>query len=392
MVVLLPTTTYRATDFLAAARSLGVDVVIASDHLSPTADTGGVRAIEVPFDDPERAAELLTTLDDRGPVDGIIPVDDQGVLIAAYAAEKLGLAHNPPDAAERTRDKRALRDALAAAEVPQPRFAEITDLDDLPDLGYPCVVKPAALSASQGVIRADNEADARAAARRADAIACGGPLLVEEYVPGFEVAVEGLLRNGELEVLAVFDKPDPLVGPYFEETIYVTPSRYAPAVLTQVEQLTQRAARALDLREGPVHAELRIDGRQVRVIDVAARSIGGLCARALRFGAGISLEEVIVRHAVGLPLDGLTREDAASGVMMIPIPRSGTLRSVGGQDDARAVPGIVGLEISIGPGRPVVALPEGNRYLGFLFARGDTPAAVEHALRTAHARLAIAID
>jgi len=392
VVFLLPTTTYRATDFLAAARGLGVDVVIASDHLSPTADTGGVRAIEVPFDDPERAAELLTNLDDRGPVDGIIPVDDQGVMIAAYAAEKLGLAHNPPDAAERTRDKRALRDALAAAEVPQPRFAEITDLDDLPDVGYPCVVKPAALSASQGVIRADNEADAQAAARRADAIACGGPLLVEEYVPGFEVAVEGLLRDGELEVLAVFDKPDPLVGPYFEETIYVTPSRYAPAVLTQVEQLTQRAARALGLREGPVHAELRIDGRRVRVIDVAARSIGGLCARALRFGAGISLEEVIVRHAVGLPLDGLTREDAASGVMMIPIPRSGTLRAVGGQDEARAVRGIVGLEISIGPGRPVVALPEGNRYLGFLFARGDTPAAVEHALRTAHARLAIAID
>jgi biotin carboxylase len=392
VVLLLPTTTYRATDFLAAARALGVEVVIASDQLSPTADTGGVRAVEVPFDDPERAAELLTNLDDRGPVDGIVPVDDQGVMIAAHAAAKLGLAHNPPDAAARTRDKRALRDALAGAEVPQPRYAEITDLDQLPDVGYPCVVKPATLSASQGVIRADDEAAAVAAAHRADAIACGGPLLVEEYVPGFEVAVEGLLRDGELEVLAVFDKPDPLVGPYFEETIYVTPSRFAPAVLAQVEQLTQRAARALGLREGPVHAELRIDGRHLRVIDVAARSIGGLCARALRFGAGISLEEVIVRHAVGLPLDDLEREDAASGVMMIPIPRSGTLRSVGGQDEARAVAGIVGLEISIGPGRPVVALPEGDRYLGFLFARADSPAAVEQALRTAHSRLAIAID
>jgi biotin carboxylase len=392
VVLLLPTTTYRATDFLAAARALGVEVVIASDHLSPTADTGGVRAVEVPFDDPERAAEILTNLDDRGPVDGIVPVDDQGVMIAAQTAEKLGLAHNPPDAAARTRDKRALRDALAAAEMPQPRYAEIIDLDHLPDVGYPCVVKPATLSASQGVIRADDEIAAVAAAHRADEIACGGPLLVEEYVPGFEVAVEGLLRDGALEVLAVFDKPDPLVGPYFEETIYVTPSRIAPAVLAHVEQLTQRAARALGLREGPVHAELRIDGRHIRVIDVAARSIGGLCARALRFGAGIGLEEVIVRHAVGLPLDGLAREDAASGVMMIPIPRSGTLRTVGGQDEARAVPGIVGLEISIGRGRPVVALPEGNRYLGFLFARGDTAAAVEHALRTAHARLAVTID
>jgi len=397
VVLLLPTTTYRATDFLTAARALGVEVVVASDQLSPTlhapgADPDGVRAVEVPFDDPERAAALLTNLDDRGPIDGIVPVDDQGVMVAAHAAEKLGLAHNPPEAAARTRDKRALRDALAAAEVPQPRYAEITDLDHLPDVGYPCVVKPAGLSASQGVIRADDEAAALAAARRADVIACGAPLLVEEYVSGFEVAVEGLLRDGELEVLAVFDKPDPLVGPYFEETLYVTPSRFAPAVLAQVEQLTQRAARALDLLEGPVHAELRIDGRDVRVIDVAARSIGGLCARALRFGAGISLEEVILRHAVGLPLDGLVREDAASGVMMIPIPRSGTLRAVEGQDEARAVDGIVGLEISIGPGRPVVALPEGNRYLGFLFARGDTPAAVEQALRTAHSRVRITID
>jgi biotin carboxylase len=392
VVLLLPTTTYRANDFLAAARALGVEVVIASDHLSPTADTGGVRAVEVPFDDPERAAEVLTHLDDRGPVDGIVPVDDQGVMIAAHAAERLGLAHNPLEAAARTRDKRALRDALAAAEVPQPRSAEIIDLDHLPDVGFPCVVKPAGLSASQGVIRADDEAAARDAARRADTIACGGPLLVEEYVPGFEVAVEGLLRDGELEILAVFDKPDPLVGPYFEETIYVTPSRFAPAVLAQVEQLTQRATRALGLREGPVHAELRINGGDLRIIDVAARSIGGLCARALRFGAGISLEEVILRHAVGLPLDGLTREDAASGVMMIPIPRSGTLRAVDGQDEARAVDGVVGLEISIGLGRPVVALPEGNRYLGFLFARGETPAAVERALRTAHARLRIEID
>jgi biotin carboxylase len=398
VVLLLPTSTYRASDFLAAARSLGIEVVIASDHLSPiaerspAADTGGTRAVEVPFDDPDRAAELLTNLDDRGPVDGIVAVDDQGVELAAHAAQRLGLAHNPPEAAARTRDKRALRDALAAAEVPQPRYAEITDLDHLPDVGFPCVVKPAGLSASQGVIRADDADDAVAAARRADAIACGGPLLVEEYVPGVEVAVEGLLRDGVLEVLAVFDKPDPLDGPYFEETIYVTPSRLAPAVLSQVEQLTQRAAHALGLREGPVHAELRIDGRHLRVIDVAARSIGGLCARALRFGAGISLEEVILRHAVGLPLDGLERESAASGVMMIPIPRSGTLRSVEGQEEARGVDGIVGLEISIGPGRPVVALPEGDRYLGFLFARATTPTEVEHALRTAHSRLRITID
>jgi len=308
----------------------------------------------------------------------------------------LGLPHNPPDAAARTRDKRALRAALDAQEVPQPRWAPFDDPDHLPDVGFPCVVKPAGLAGSQGVIRADDKVTARVAAERARRIACDGPLLVEEFVPGAEVAVEAILRSGALEVLALFDKPDPLDGPYFEETIYVTPSRLPAATQEALARVTADAARAIGLEEGPVHAELRIahdaGGDRIRVIDVAARSIGGLCARALRFGAGISLEEVILRHALGMPLADLERERAASGVMMLPIPTSGVLRAVHGQDAARAVPGIVGLEISIPRNRPVVALPEGDRYLGFLFARADTPDAVEAALRRAHASLEVVIE
>jgi biotin carboxylase len=396
VVLLLPTSTYRATDFVAAARALGAEVVVASDRVSPAIERGGVRAIELPFDDPEGAAERLADLDDRGPVDAVVAVDDQGVILAARTAERLGLPHTPPDAAARTRDKRALRSALDAAEVPQPRWAAIDDLDALPDVGFPCVVKPVGLSGSQGVIRADDAPAARAAAHRAATIACGEPVMVEEFVPGAEVAVEALARDGRLEVLAIFDKPDPLDGPYFEETLYVTPSRHPEAVQAEVVRVATDAASALGLTDGPVHAELRItttrSGPHVRVIDVAARSIGGLCARALRFGAGISLEEVILRHALGLPLETLRREPGASGVMMIPIPASGRLRGVQGQDAARAVPGVAGLEITIGRNRPVVALPEGDRYLGFLFARADAPDEVEAILRRAHGELRIEID
>jgi biotin carboxylase len=218
-----------------------------------------------------------------------------------------------------------------------------------------------------------------------------GPLLVEQYVPGVEVAVEGLLRDGELTVLAVFDKPDPLEGPYFEETIYVTPSRLPPEALGRVAIVTARACAAIGLVEGPVHAEVRVDHERVHVVEVAARSIGGLCARTLRFGAGIALEELVLRHALGMPLDGIEREPDASGVMMLPIPAAGTLREVRGQDQARAVPGVTGLEITIPRGRTLVPLPDGDRYLGFVFARGDTPAAVEASLRAAHAALAVEI-
>jgi biotin carboxylase len=271
------------------------------------------------------------------------------------------------------------------------------------ELGLPVVVKPVSLSASRGVIRANTEDEVTAAANRVRAILeCAGEeaeegggvrtLLLERYVPGDEVAVEGLLRGGQLEVLAIFDKPDPLVGPYFEETIYVTPSRHPDDVVAAVEAVTSEAASALGLTEGPIHAELRVEGQHVTMLELAARSIGGLCSRTLRFGMGVSLEEVIVRHALGMPIDDLGRQHAASGVMMLPIRARGTLVAVHGREAASNVPGIVGLDITIPMGRSVVPLPEGDRYLGFLFAVGDTPDAVEASLRAAHARLEVVIE
>jgi biotin carboxylase len=397
VLLLVPSATYRAADFVAAAKAIGAEIVVASDFAPVIPDATGTRSIAVPLDDPEAAATAIVELDERRGVGAVVALDDRGVLVAARAAAQLGLPHNSPEAVARTRDKEAMRNALAAGEVPQPRYAPLDDPADvaglLEEIGDgPWVVKPVGLSASQGVIRADDADAAFEAAERAHTIAGGGRLLVEEYVAGSEVAVEGLLRDGALEVLAVFDKPDPMEGPYFEETIYVTPSRLPGPVLARIGQVTAEACASIGLTEGPVHAELRVDGMRLWILEVAARSIGGLCARALRFGAGISLEEVILRHALGMSLDGLEREAAASGVMMIPIPRTGTLAEVGGRDDALAVPGIVGLEITIPPGRAVQPLPEGDRYLGFLFARASTPDEVEHALRTAHASLTITID
>ena len=388
----MPTATYRATNFVAAARAIGVELVIASDEAPPL---GGddTRSIAVPLDDTEAAAAAIVELDARRGIDAIVALDDQGIMVAASAAERLGLPHHGVDAVARTRDKEAMREALRRAEVPQPRFVAFDDAEQLPtDLPYPWVVKPVGRSASQGVIRADDADQARDAATWALEIAGGGRLLAEEFVPGDEVAVEGLLQAGDLTVLAVFDKPDPLDGPYFEETIYVTPSRQPNAVLDSVARATADACTAIGLTEGPIHAELRVHAGRVSVIEVAARSIGGLCARSLRFGAGISLEEVILRHALGMDVASLEREAGASGVMMLPIPRAGRLDGVDGRDAARAVPGVVGLEITIPPGRMVQPLPEGDRYLGFVFARAETPAAVEAALRAAHAALDIQIS
>jgi biotin carboxylase len=378
----LPTSTYRASDFLDAARSIGADVIVASEEAQTLAATMGDRALQIDLCDPSGAAGRIAH--HPATPDAVVGVDEQGVLVAALASQMLGLPHNPPDAVAITRDKAKLRPTLSAAGLAQPRVG---------DVGFPCVVKATSLSGSRGVIRANDARERDVAIDRVRAIAGqDGGVIVEEYVPGAEVALEGLLDDGTLHVLALFDKPDPLEGPYFEETIYVTPSRLPAETQAAIERAVADACAAIGLVEGPVHAEVRLPPAGPVVLEVAARSIGGLCSRALTFGAGISLEEVILRHALGMPLGDVARERAASGVMMIPIPASGVLDEVGGLDEARHIDGVAGVEITVPRGQIVQTLPEGDRYLGFIFATGQSPGAVEDALRRAHRRLRIAIS
>jgi biotin carboxylase len=406
LLLLVPTTSYRLDDFQAAARRLGVPLLLGTDRCHCIEEAFGAEAdlLSLDYRRPARAAAQIVEAARARPIRGIVPASDPAAVIAALAAEKLGLAHNPPAAARRTADKHAMRVALAEAGVPGPRFA-VRDLGEDPERAaseaeYPCVLKPLIFSASRGVIRADDPAGFVAAWRRIAALLArtkgerrareegvARRLLVEGFVPGPEVALEGLLRDGRLEVLAFFDKPDPLDGPFFEETIYVTPSRHPPALQAEVARIAAAGSRALGLAEGPIHAELRLSPRGPVVLEIAARSIGGLCSRALRFGAGLSLEEVLVAHAMGLPLADLRREARAAGVMMLPIPRRGILHGVTGLDAARAVPGVEDVVITAPVGRELVPLPEGDSYLGFLFAKGEAPEAVEAALREGHRRL-----
>jgi biotin carboxylase len=404
LLLLLPSATYRARDFLEAARSLGVEVVIGTEETAAMVQMMGSRTLEVPLDDPGEAARVIVAHDNLLPLDAVIAVDDMGTLVAAEASALLGLRHNPPEAVAAARDKLAMRTRLAASEVPQPAFAALpagAGPEEIAALaaavGTPCVIKPTTLSGSQGVLRADTPGEAVTVAARVRRIATaagvdpGAPLLIERFAPGPEVAVEGLLVAGELRPLAVFDKPDPLDGPAFEETIYVTPSRLSPDDLTAVLSATQAATTALGLVDGPVHAEVRVRDARAAVIEVAARTIGGLCSRTLSFSTGRSLEELVIAHALGLAL-GPTAALGASGVLMVPIPRAGTLVGVEGQDRARQVPGVTDLEITIATGRAVAPVPEGNRYLGFVFARDSTPARVERALRLAWACLEVRVD
>jgi biotin carboxylase len=395
IILLMGSRSYRANPFVQAAERLGLQIVRGIDLPKELADYYKP-ILPLQFADPDRAAQDLVAYAKAQPVHTILAVDDDATVIAARACAELDMTHNSPDAAFAAKHKQVMRERLQFANVPSPRF-QLFSVESNPELlaakvGYPCVVKPTMLSASQGVIRADDPSEFVAAFNRTCNIirATGAEpnILVEDYIPGFEVAVEGILSGGRLKLLALFDKPDPLTGPYFEETIYVTPSRTAHEVQQAILDCTVRACAAIGLRVGPIHAELRVNDSGPWIVEVAGRSIGGLCAKILRFGTEeISLEELIIRHAMGLDIAPLQRENRAGGVMMIPIPCAGILNRVDGLEQALAVPGIEEIEISIPLKNPVVPLPEGNTYLGFIFARGETPAQVEETLRESHRRL-----
>ena len=405
LLLLLPTTTYRTEDFLDAARRLGVDIVCASEQPSTFEAYVPDHLLTLDFTDPDGAVAKVAEHAGRRPLNAVVGVDDLTTVAAAAIAERLGLRSSPLAAVSAARDKYQMRQCLAAAGVPIPRFRRIALKDDpflaARGVAFPCVLKPLALSASRGVIRANNVDQFIAAFHRITALLAREDVnargdaaefvLAEQYIPGLEVALEGLLVGGALHVLALFDKPDPLEGPFFEETIYVTPSRLPAPVQTAIEGVTAAACAALGLGEGPVHAELRVNDSGPWVLVIAARSIGGLCSRTLRFGTGMTLEEIILRHALGWPIASLARERRPAGVMMIPIPRAGRLTAVRGTEEATTVAGVEEVAITAHVGQELVPLPEGWQYLGFIFARADTPDAVEAALRDAHARLAFDI-
>src|SRR5579863_1457709 len=397
ILLLMTPATYRGGAFLSAAQRLNLDVVVGIDLPETLAEYWHV-PLGVDFANPAASVRTIVNYAQEHPLAAILSVDDSASELAALASNALGLPHNSPGAAEAARDKLLMRTLMSHGGAPCPVFRPfLLNADPVEvstQVDYPCVVKPLRLSGSRGVIRANNEAEFVAAFNRLKRLLLSEgyaehetSLLVEDFIPGFEVALEGILTHGQLKVLTLFDKPDPLDGPFFEETIYVTPSRLPEEMQQRIAQCVTVAAASLALREGPVHAELRINERGPWMLEMAGRSIGGLCSTILEFGSGMCLEELILRHATGYEIESVERESSAAGVMMIPIPSSGILKGVRGIEDALTVSHITGIEITAKLNYPLVPLPEGSSYLGFIFARGNSPAEVESAIRQAHALL-----
>jgi hypothetical protein len=416
-VLLFATTTgYQTRAFGEAAERLGVELVFATDRCNMLEDPWQDGAIAIRFHDEDQSAAAVVNAARSRPIDGVLVVGDRPTVIAARVAAALGLPGHPPEAAAIAKHKLRTRERLRDVGRPVPWFIPLS-IDRAISHGaiqYPCVLKPVALSGSRGVMRADDPASLRAAIERLRALLEAPDVraernedhktaIVEGFIPGREFAVEGLMHHGTLHVLAIFDKPDPLDGPFFEETIYVTPAGIEADTRNAIIRAVGQAAGAIGLHHGPIHAECRVNHVGVFVLEVAARPIGGLCARALRFDrdksrddqsrpipnprCSITLEELLLRHALGESPEGWTREPQASGVMMIPIPRRGIFRGVEGTAAAGEVPHVDDVRVTAKMEQLLLPLPEGASYLGFIFARAGCSADVETALRAAHARL-----
>jgi biotin carboxylase len=399
VLLVAATTGYQTRVFADAARRLGFDLVLATDRCHVLEDPWGDHAIPVRFEDPHGSRDILAA---AGPFDGIAAVADRPTLVAALAAEALAIPHHSPAAVAACRDKYLARQRFQAAGLLVPAFfrvpADSAPLEAAKRAPFPCVLKPLGLSGSRGVIRANDEKQFLAAFERIHTLLHGADVAalreeqscyiqVESFIAGREFAVEGIVTRDALQVLAIFDKPDPLDGPFFEETIYVTPSRESEEAQKLIMQTARSAVRALGLTHGPIHAELRVNRKGAWMLEVAARPIGGLCARALRFDGGMPLEELILRHAAGEDVSSTRLGDGASGVMMIPIPKAGIYQGVEGVEEAASISGVEDVIITAKEGQKILPLPEGSSYLGFLFARGESPELVESALRNAHTRL-----
>ncbi len=398
VILLMRNSTYRGHAFYQAAQKLAVEIIPGLNIHPDLADYWQV-SLPLQFDNPAEAVQTIVDFAQEKPIEAILAIDDSASVIAAKASQQLGLLHNSAESAVAARNKYQMRRLFAQAGVSSPNFVLYDLVDDPAALAqavtYPCVVKPLLLNGSRGVIRANNKTEFIEAFNWVGRMIAGmerspgsTQILVEDFIPGIEVALEGMMDQGRLKVLALFDKPDPLDGPFFEETIYVTPSRLSADVQQAITTCAEQAAHALGLRFGPVHAELRVNETGPWMVEIAGRSIGGLCSQTLNFGLeGVSLEELILRQVVGLDVSHMSREEQASGVMMIPIPHAGIYRCVTGLEVAQAVPGIESIEITAKVNYPITPLPEGESYLGFIFAKGTDPDEVEQALRTAHAHL-----
>ena len=407
VILIIPSASYRTGPFMNAIKKLDLKVLVISDKSQVFSGKYPDNLIIINFNHwKDKSVEISKWAKNNG-LKAVIGVDEESIVLAANLSNFLNVDHNSIESVLLTKNKYLMRTELIKTGLCSPWFKIFSIYESsnkiINEISFPCVIKPTFLSGSRGVMRVNTKKELSEGIKTLNELLSldelrkrGGKqsdyIMIEEYIPGKEVAIEGIVSEGKLTMLAIFDKPELLEGPTFEETIIVTPSVLTKKIQYSLLETLQVVVKALGIVKGPVHAEARINRNGNYILECASRSIGGLCSKVLEFQGGISLEELILRSYLGRNIEKSKLIGNARGVMMMPTEKKGILKEIGGVKDALVVKGVTDLQITVKPGEKLQPLPKGDRYLGFIFAGGNNQEFVINALKNAWSKIEIVLE
>lgn len=384
---------------LAAAKARHFKTLVAATSRPCVDDDLVDRFLRIPDRSSKEVAAYVERQCEGLLVSGVLASDDWDVVAAAMIADKLGLRFVGVETALAATNKFLMRQRLRNGGAVVPDFQCFAIGDNAGEIAkslrFPVVIKPTYGQGSLGVIRADTVDEFEKAFQytsriivdldmRPSAVRDRSGILVEQYIPGEEYTVELLMHEGKPYSLAVFEKPDPLEGPYFEEGIYVTPIRRDEKIRSLLVEAAIRGSRALGIETGPCHCELRLSGELPYILEIAARPIGGFCSQVFADLMGFDLHDLVLQNAVGLPvMPPPIADGVALGVMMLPVPGRGNLARVSGVDRALDIDGIMSVKIHVEAGSRILPYPEQSCYIGTVLATGSSADEVVARLKSA---------
>ena len=381
LLLVIPENSYKSNDFVVAAEKLGIDFLIITDSeqvSSKFSDTVIINKF-----DAELNKNNLKKLKD---VTHVLPVDHSALKFSGYLVDLLEVKGNKLESINLSMNKyesRKIFNSLLDIKVNNEIIKNIDDVNTFINKNGTSVLKPIYGTASKSVLKINNVEKNKEQIEKLMQDCFDQDLVIEEYIDGKEYALEGTIINSELKKIVIFDKPVEYKHPYFEESIYITPSELSSEAEKRVVSIVDKACKKIGLEDGPVHVEFKINENQIFIIEINPRMIGGLCSRCLSFGLfKVSLEEIILHAFMNNELKNIELLNNYVGVLMIPTPKSGKFISIN-KEELEKIPNISNVEITVPEGSDLLEPPYGDKYLGFAFSQGIDKKTVNESLLTA---------
>ena len=381
LLLVIPENSYKSNDFVTSAEKLDLDFLVITDSqqvFGQFSDTVIIHGF-----DEELENDVKEKLQD---VTHILPVDHSALKFSAYLVDLLKAKGNNTKSINTAMNKfesRNIFNSISEIKIQNAIVNKIEDIEIFINENGTSVLKPIYGTASKSVIKVESFQENKAEVEKLMQDCSDQDLIIEEFVDGSEYALEGNLINSELNKIVIFDKPINYKEPYFEESIYIAPTEIPDKTQKEIVNLIGKACKKLGLENGPVHVEFKIHNKEIFIIEINPRMIGGLCSRCLSFGLfKTSLEEIALHAFLNNELKSIDLLSNFVGVLMIPTPISGKFISIN-KNELESIPNVSGVEITVSENSNLLEPPFGDKYLGFVFSQGDSKEKVMESLTLA---------